>query len=109
MKTFIQFLEAQGLTVQIGAKSKDGTLVLYINGRRYVYWMDALYHKQIERLLDTFRNRSGKIVPPRPHQALELIRKMLADGAAQQIEPAPKPKPEPPDPEPPKYTQGRLF
>lgn len=79
------------MDVKIGATSKDGTIILYIDGKRYVYWMDALYHKQIERLLTPFKSK-GRLVPARPGQALKLINHMLASGAAEQIDPKPRPK-----------------
>jgi hypothetical protein len=90
MLNFHQWLnENRGLEVKIGLASSDGTLILYINGKRYVYWMDAINHGRIRGLLDSFVHK-GKKVPPRPHQALELIKRMIADGEAEQIEPPPK-------------------
>lgn len=71
---------------------KDGTVVVYIDQTRYVFITDAVYHRQLQ-----------KLAKYRPWSALNKIKEMVADGAAEQIEPAPTP------PISKKPVQGTLF
>ena len=45
---FRQWLEN---TINFGAFAKDGTVVVYIDGKRYVYITDALFHDKWKRMI----------------------------------------------------------
>lgn len=42
--------ESEG-NIRFGAFMKDGTVVVYINGTRYVYNTDAVYHDKWKRMI----------------------------------------------------------
>ena len=65
---FRLWLEAD---IKFGGFFKDGTVIVYIDGKRYVYNTDALYHKQIK-----------DIAKYRPGKALNLIKSMIKNGSA---------------------------
>ena len=102
MRTFKQFLESRA--PEFTGWSSDGRITVYIRGKRYIYTTDALYHDQI-REMARFK----------PWKALNLIKQMIKDGNAWQLDPSPKEPPNPPKAEQPptdsasKYVQGNLF
>jgi len=99
MKNFLQWLEARA-PVQFGSFWKDGRITVWISGKRYVYVTDAINHPRIERM--------ARYAPGR---ALNYIKKMMADGAAYQLEPPVKQEPPPPEDSDDggAWTQGQLF
>ena len=72
MLNFRTWLESH--RVEVVAKSRDGTIVVAIDGKRLTVGMDALYHKQVERLAK--RNPDG---------AIEMLRVMLQRGDATRL------------------------
>ena len=90
---FRDWLLNEAANIQFGMWSKDGTFSVYANGQRYVFFTDALYHRQIQ-----------KLAKYTPGKAMALVNQMVANGAAEQISPPPATKPEPK-----KYTQRSLF
>lgn len=72
---FAEFLENQN-TIQFGGFSRDGTVIVYINGQRYVFVTDAVYH-------DKWR----KMIRFKPWAVLNDIKDMVRRGLATQEEP----------------------
>lgn len=89
MGNFRQFYDNP---IQFVAWYKDGTIVVAINGKRYMYATDTLYHRELK-----------KVAKYKPGKALNMLKDWVAKGWAQQISPPPNP------PEPPKPTQRTLF
>ena len=62
-------------TIQFSTWLKDGTIMVYIDGKKYVYITDPIYHSQIKKLAKF-----------KPFSALNLIKSMIKDNVARQIE-----------------------
>ena len=48
---FKEWLNENNNTVQFGMWSKDGTVVFYINGKRYSYLTDSFYHTKWKNMI----------------------------------------------------------
>jgi hypothetical protein len=70
VKTFQEWLENKSPIIFSGFFG-DGRIIVYINGKEYVYHMDSVYHYQIR-----------KIAKYKPGEALNIIKKMVKDGRA---------------------------
>lgn len=78
---FYQLDQIMEQNIQFGMFSKDGTIVAYANGRRYVYVTDAVHHDHIKR--------TAKY---KPGEALDFIKTLVDQGRAEMIEPKPSPE-----------------
>jgi hypothetical protein len=80
MLSFKTWLESR--RVEVTAKSRDGTIVVAIDGKRLTLGMDALYHKQVEQL-----------ARKNPEEAIQMLRVMLQRGDATRLDQPPPQKP----------------
>lgn len=87
---FSEFLETTN-DIKFGSFWKDGTVAVHINGKRYVYTTDAVYHPAWQRMA---RYKPGTV--------LSQIKDMVKRGLAQQIDPVPEPVPQ-------QSVQGTFF
>jgi len=71
--SFKTWLESR--RVEVTAKSRDGRIVIAIDGKRLTLSMDALYHKQVEQLAR--RN---------PDEAIRMLKVMLRRGDATRLD-----------------------
>ena len=71
------FLEENDKIV-FGAFANDGTVIVYINGKRYVYITDAIHHEKWKKM----KNFA-------PWRVLNMIKEKVKNGSAKQIEPEP--------------------
>lgn len=55
---------------------KDGTIIVYIDSKRYVYDIDPIFHPEI-----------SKIAKYRPFAALNKIKKLIKYNKGKQLEP----------------------
>lgn len=90
---------------------KDGTVIVYLNNRKYVYITDAVYHNKWQRNMDWLRKEKPQAYEPYCFNVLNQIKKMVASGVATQEEPPlQQPSPQSPtDPTNPKFVQKNLF
>jgi hypothetical protein len=68
--------------IQFVMWSRDGRIVVAINGKRYTYATDALYHDELK-----------KLAKYKPGAALAKLKEWVKRGWAQQIDPPPDPSP----------------
>jgi len=54
---------------------KDGTIIVYIDGKKYVYVTDAIYHDKWKRMVNFS-----------PFKVLNQIKSQVEDGSASLIE-----------------------
>lgn len=47
---FSEYLEANDNNIQFAGFLKDGRIIVYIDGKRYVYVTDTLYHDKWRRM-----------------------------------------------------------
>jgi hypothetical protein len=73
---FKQWLIENEGDIRFTAFAKDGTVVVYINGKRYVYITDAMYHDKWKRM-----------IPYSPWKVLNIIKTQVAKGQANMVEP----------------------
>lgn len=99
---FKKWLLSEAANIRFAGWIKDGRVIVYIDGVRYVYIVDAIHH---QRLKNMARRASGR--------ALNEIKRMVRAGQATQEEPPPAPQAPPPTstppPDDPPPTQGTLF
>lgn len=77
---FKEFLAEEERKIVFTTFASDGTVVCYINGKRYEYITDAYYHSKWK-----------KMVRFSPWKVLNIIKDLVKSGAAQQIDPPPSP------------------
>jgi hypothetical protein len=70
------WLEDNERNIHFGAFWKDGTVVVYIGGKRYVYITDSMYHDNWKRM-----------VRYAPWKVLNQIKDMVKRGSATMTEP----------------------
>lgn len=58
--------------------ANDGTVIVYINGKRYVYITDAFNHEKWK-----------KMIKFSPWKVLNIIKQKIKNGSAKQIDPEP--------------------
>lgn len=97
---FSEWLCENNQKIHYGGFWSDGTVIVYINGARYVYITDAVYH-----------NKWRKMIRYQPFRVLNDIKNQVKNGQAQQIEPRIKEPAVQPQisPEIPKNQQKTLF
>ena len=78
MLTFLEWLNEATNDIVFGGFWKDGHVVVYIRGKRYVYITDAMYHGKW-RLWSRYA----------PGKVLNDIKSLVKMGSAKQIEPMP--------------------
>jgi len=109
---FAQWLESQNSTnIVFGSFFKDGTVTVYIDGARYVYITDAVYHDRWDRTLKYIKRERPQAYRKVAFGILNQIKDMIKKGYATQEEPKPS-SVTPPTPEPPavkKPVQKTLF
>jgi len=112
---FTHWLESQNnSSILFSSFSKDGTVIVYVNGTRYVYITDAFNHGQWNTELEWTKKHRPKNYEKVAYVLLDKIKKMVSRGFATQVEPktpkTPKTPPvtNPPD-KPKKYIQRTLF
>jgi len=114
---FTHWLESQNnSSILFSSFSKDGTVIVYVNGTRYVYITDAFNHGQWNTELEWTKKHRPKNYEKVALSFLNEIKKMTSRGFAKQVEPKtpttpPIPTPtvaSPPD-KPKKYIQRTLF
>ena len=86
---FAQWLESQN-DIQFSFSS-DGTVVAYINGRRYVYLIDAGLGRTWQQRIDYIRSSKPKAYQATCFDILNKIKELIKVGRAKQEEPQPKP------------------
>jgi hypothetical protein len=64
---------------QFAGFRNDGTVIVYIDGKRYVYITDAVYHEKWQRMLATHPSNAWRI--------LNQIKEKVKSGDWKQIEP----------------------
>lgn len=74
MSSFSTWLETKNRQIVFGTWRKDGVIVVYIDGKRYVYLTDAAYHDYWRR---TAKYQPGKV--------LNQILQQVKNGNAQQL------------------------
>lgn len=78
MLKFKEFLAEEERKIVFTTFANDGTVVCYINGKKYEYITDAYYHSKWK-----------KIARVAPWKLLNTIKNLVKNGSAQQIEPSP--------------------
>lgn len=72
---FTNWLFEDERNIKFGAFMRDGTVIVYINGKKYTYVTDAIYHDKWKRM-----------IPYSPWRVLNNIKELVKNGLAQQIE-----------------------
>lgn len=89
---FAQWLESQNNTnIVFGSFFKDGTVTVYIDGARYVYITDAVYHRKWNETLQYIRSKKPEAYRKVAFGILNQIKDMVKKGYATQEEPKPAP------------------
>ena len=89
---FAQWLEAQNNNRIIFTSFwKDGTVTVYIDGTRYVYITDAVYHGPWHDKLEYIRSKKPAAYQKIAFGILQEIKDMVKRGRATQEEPKPQP------------------
>jgi len=88
---FAQWLEAQNNNrIMFGSFSKDGTVTVYIDGTRYVYITDAVYHGPWYDKLEYIRRKKPAAYQKIAFGILQEIKDMVKRGRATQEQPKPQ-------------------
>lgn len=74
---FKPWLSEDERNISFASFSNDGKIVVYINGKRYVYLTDAIYHDKWKRM-----------IPFSPWKVLNIIKDLVIKGVATQLEPS---------------------
>ena len=99
---FTQWLEAQN-SINISFSS-DGTTIVHVNGRKYVYRVkDVAYTVRWQEQMNFLARSKPAAYNRFCFGILNKLKDWVNKGYAEQLEPLSKP------PEPPQYTQKTLF
>jgi hypothetical protein len=88
---FTQWLESQinDSKIKFGSFFTNGTVTVYINGKRYVYITDASYHNDWDKKLEWIGKHKPQAYQKVAFSFLNQIKDMVKNGRATQIEPKP--------------------
>lgn len=79
---FAQWLESQN-NIHFSFWN-DGTVIVYINGRKYVYITDAALHNQWSRRIDYIRSSKPAAYDATCFSILNKIKELVKNGRARQ-------------------------
>lgn len=87
---FAQWLKSQNSTnIVFGSFFKDGTVTVYIDGAKYVYITDAVYHDRWDRTLKYIKKERPQAYRKVAFGILNQIKDMVKKGYATQEYPKP--------------------